>query len=336
LTNSVTALAYPSSSSAGANPSSHLIALGLASGDILLWNTARASVETRLGVTSSQGEKHQAAITSLAFHSSGSFLFSASADKTLKQWTVQGGAFVASFRGEEAATASFSAIALSPDGQLIVAGGGGALTLWNISAPSAPAREYQGPTDRISCLAFSCISISLPFSVAPLTKTVTMTVHSQQERQQICKHVNKTRLWKQANALGLAGDIRRTHRMNEGGACELRIHGGEDEVNALIEWATASQHDDTTGKHAHPVFVLREGGNEVIHKPKGSLALSFAKKLQGNPYKFDVARSGINFFIRRTLPKTKELNNENKTSSGCQASDHPTSDSDPHYSSPET
>lgn len=153
LTHTITAIAYPQASSKAVAP---IVALGTKSGEILLWNTKKGEVEHKLGVTTSPAEKHQAAITSLAFHASGSYLFSASVDKSVKQWAVANGAFVTRFQTtDDASSPSFHQLAASPDGNLLVAGGAGALLLWNVAAPASPIREYQGPTERISCVAFS-------------------------------------------------------------------------------------------------------------------------------------------------------------------------------------
>lgn len=159
LAHTVTALAYPaaaaSAAKAAATPAAHLLALGTKAGDILLWHTAKGTLEATLG----GAHKHTGAISSLCFSPNGASLFSCASDRTVKQWNVTNGAFVASFEaGDEASAASGGSLrhlAVSPDGTLLLAGGTGSLVLWHLSNPSAPVRDYQGPTDRISCVAFS-------------------------------------------------------------------------------------------------------------------------------------------------------------------------------------
>jgi len=160
LANAVTALALPAAASARTTsptgPAAQLIALGTKQGDILLWHTAKGALEQTLG----GAHKHVGAVSSLAFSPNGQFLFSCgAAERSVKQWNVSNGAFVASFEAGEDATAASGAtlrhVAVSPDGQLLLAGGSGSLLLWHLSTPSVPARDFQGPTDRISCVAFS-------------------------------------------------------------------------------------------------------------------------------------------------------------------------------------
>jgi hypothetical protein len=166
LASAVTALALPQAAPALASgaarttaptgPAAPLIALGTKSGDILLWHTAKGALEQTLG----GAHKHVGAVSSLAFSPNGQFLFSCgAAERSVKQWNVSNGAFVASFEAGDDATAASGAtlrhVCVSPDGQLVLAGGSGSLLLWHLSTPSTPLRDFQGPTDRISCVAFS-------------------------------------------------------------------------------------------------------------------------------------------------------------------------------------
>ena len=159
----VTAIAFPaaaasakSASAAAAAASSSLIALGTKSGEIVLWNLAKGCVDHTL----SGPHKHTGAVHSLAFSTNGSSLFSVAADRSgVKQWSVTTGAIIATFEaGEDADTASggsFRHVCVSPDGSMLLAGGTGSLLLWSMSHSGSPLRDYQGPTDRISCVAFS-------------------------------------------------------------------------------------------------------------------------------------------------------------------------------------
>ena len=155
LNQTITAIAFPAHTAAKSNAATNLLALGTKAGDILLWHVAKGAIEHTLG----GAHKHTSAVQSLAFSPNGSALFSCGADRSVKQWSVASGAFVASFEAsEEASTGSGGSLrhlAVSPDGSMLLAGGTGSLLLWHLSQPGSPMRDYQGPTDRVACLAFS-------------------------------------------------------------------------------------------------------------------------------------------------------------------------------------
>jgi hypothetical protein len=159
LTAAITALAFPAAASgktrAPTGPAAPLLALGTKSGDILLWHVAKGSVEQTVGAGGAH--RHTAAIQALAFSPNGNFLFSCGSDRTVKQWNVSNGSFVTNFDlgGDESSGSVLTHLALSPNGELLLAGGNGALVLWHLSNPSTPLRDFRGPTDRISCVAFS-------------------------------------------------------------------------------------------------------------------------------------------------------------------------------------
>jgi len=166
LTHSITALACPHPNNATHAHTSQLIAIGTKAGDVLVWHSGKGEVVTRFGGSSSSsassarsGERHQAPVASIVFHPSGQYLFSAAADG-IKQWSLSGGSLVATFKGLDDGVSGgnvggYSTLAVSNDGELLAAGGSGSLNVWHVSSPSAPLRDYQGPTARINALSFS-------------------------------------------------------------------------------------------------------------------------------------------------------------------------------------
>ena len=129
----------------------------------ILMAGARAAAEERPVLQLDTGG-HMAVIKGIAFTPDGRQLVSASEDKTIRVWDLASGKTVRTIRGESAPgqRGKVYAMALSPDGKWLAAGGwlagtreeSDAIRLYEFASGKLVAL-LKGHTDVVSCLAFS-------------------------------------------------------------------------------------------------------------------------------------------------------------------------------------
>ncbi len=128
--------AFSSSSTATFSPDGRLLATGTSqNGNVMLWSTTDPLRPVRIAALT----VHAGAVNGIAFSPDGRLLAAASQHNTVTLWDVAH----APRRIAELTVPDAAAVAFSPDGKTLAAVGNprnGALSLWDISNPAAPAR----------------------------------------------------------------------------------------------------------------------------------------------------------------------------------------------------
>ena len=127
--------AYGSIASAAFSPDAKAMAIGLANGEIVVWDVATRTRRRVFG-------GHVGPVTAVAVSADGRALASGGADHTVRLWSVETGE-------EELATAghrgAVQGLDFSPDGGLLSAGADAALREWDRDGRETSARRYERP-----------------------------------------------------------------------------------------------------------------------------------------------------------------------------------------------
>ena len=127
------------------HPNGHLLAAGVDSGEIRLWQRDQGQLVNIL-----YGHTH--GIRAVAFSPDGHLLASASRDSTLRLWAVDTGQCIRVLHGHEGPVRG---VAFSPDGSLLASGGRDTqVRLWDVASGQCLARLVQH-TDWVNVVAFN-------------------------------------------------------------------------------------------------------------------------------------------------------------------------------------
>jgi WD40 repeat protein len=125
-----------------------LIALGTESGIVIIWNTQKGEIQHRLG--DDKGGAHTSRVNDVVFDASGTIVYSCGNDKQIKEWSVETGLLVKSWKGAKQAVTK---LALSPDNTQLLAAST-SIKLFDISNKTC-IRKYNGHASAIKSLSFS-------------------------------------------------------------------------------------------------------------------------------------------------------------------------------------
>ncbi len=125
----------------------HLLAAGMASGDILVWEA-----ESGLPLLTCQG--HTDSVKAVAFNPDGTLLASAAEDESVRIWEARTGVTLHVLRGP---TRKVQSVAFSPDGKMLASGGSNeTIELWDVdSGACLRILPSHGHTHGVRSVAYS-------------------------------------------------------------------------------------------------------------------------------------------------------------------------------------
>jgi WD40 repeat protein len=127
----------PTTNVLAVSPNREFLAMANAAGTVRI-------IEFQSGNLINTWQAHAAAVSDMAFSTSGFLLATASADKTVRVWSFATGEELAVFRG---GLTDVRSVAFSPDSKQLVAGSAdGKMTVWNVDAPAVRPFETTDET----------------------------------------------------------------------------------------------------------------------------------------------------------------------------------------------
>ena len=139
------------------DPTGSILAIGMGSGSIHLWEISAGVKKIKL----LQG--HSGEVTSLAFSADGKVLASASRDNTIRLWDVSSGVALAGFESLE--HMRVTCVALDPSGRWLASGSSeGDLRLWDLSSRTGIGEVLPYGPNRVGALAINASRNTLAVS----------------------------------------------------------------------------------------------------------------------------------------------------------------------------
>ncbi|OWZ20940.1 hypothetical protein PHMEG_0004584 [Phytophthora megakarya] len=134
-----------------------LLALGTSNGSVVVWDLTTGDVKHTLHAEVVHGS---GAVQALAFNPQGSLLYSSSSDKYVLEWNVNSGQVARKFR---CGSGGASALAVSADGEILVAGGS-ALRTFDLSSGKKSRKLVSGLSSAVTQLRFAAVEDGLESS----------------------------------------------------------------------------------------------------------------------------------------------------------------------------